>query len=59
MEEELKAAEHYLNTDGKIQSPTSLLPSKGLSEREKRALPAAMGWEVGAGAASLRFIELN
>lgn len=37
--EELKAAEQYLNTGGKIQSPASLLPSKGLSDREKRALP--------------------
>lgn len=59
MEEELKAAEQYLSTGGKIQSPTSLLPSKGLSGREKRALPAVVGWEVGADAAPLGFIELN
>lgn len=43
----LKAAKQYLNICGKIQSPTSLLPSKVLSDREKRALPAVMGWEMG------------
>lgn len=59
MEEELKAVEKYLNTGGKIQSPTSLLPSKEFSDREKRALPAVMGWEVGADAAPLTLIELN
>lgn len=59
MVEELKAAEQYLNNGGEIQIPTSLLPSKGLSDREKRALPAVMGGEVGAGAAPLNLIELN
>lgn len=43
MEEDLKAAEQYLNRGSKMQSPPSLLPSTGLGGRENRGTASSGG----------------
>lgn len=58
MEEELKAGKQYLNTDGKMQRVLpAYFPAQDWVAGRIGALPAVVGWEMGADAAPWRLIE--